>query len=177
MILGCLPRRIQNCSICQVSMSLFQAAVSSHHANSNCGPRRRSGSSAEKNCTCAPFSHVSVRLVGDHSGNPIFLPAYVLSPFQHTDRKPDSPLTITRSISELVEATAAIRLTPRLTLSLTHSTPDLVLPNPRPALINQVFQSPSVGSSWLSLAQNIQSCFSSSVFCGPSCSKMSLTLL
>src|SRR5210317_271449 len=94
------------------------------------------------------------------------LPRYVSSPLQHTLKRPESPSTITLRTSPFVGATQCTILSPLLIRWRTHSAPALVLPQPRPAKATHVFHVPS-GSSCSGLAQNPQSCLSSSAFFGP----------
>jgi hypothetical protein len=60
---GSLPSLSPNIIVFQVSSSLAHTPISSHHAASNCGPRKLSGSSAENTYASAPFGHASLRRV------------------------------------------------------------------------------------------------------------------
>ena len=51
------PRRRPNCSMSQVAFGFGHLQNSSAQAAENCGPRKLSGSRAEKSCATAPFGH------------------------------------------------------------------------------------------------------------------------
>jgi hypothetical protein len=64
MIRGRWPSRTPKLSMSHVGRSFVHAQISSHQAPSCCGPRRRSGSSAEKQRAVAPFGQVRRALLG-----------------------------------------------------------------------------------------------------------------
>src|ERR1700730_12530217 len=141
--LGLSPRRMPNISMSQAS-GYRRLPISSHHAASACGPRRRSGSSAEKVVAVAPLGQVSRRFEGSYWGQ---------SHGGEIARMPDSPSTITSRASAAVGATNAKRRRPALTSDLIHSAPHRVLPKPRPASSIHTRHDPA-GGSWLGRAQN-----------------------
>ena len=67
-ICGCSPRRSANCSMSQVRCGWRHLATSSHHAASNCGPRRLSGSSAENTWAIAPDGQIICPFDGSKRG-------------------------------------------------------------------------------------------------------------
>ena len=87
---GHSPRRSPNCSMSQTSCAWRHLAISSHHAASNCGPRRLSGSSAEKTCAMAPLRQTRRRRVASHCGR---------SHLPCAARTPETPSTITSRAS------------------------------------------------------------------------------
>lgn len=96
----------------------------------------------------APFGHVKRLFDGSYFGR---------NQDGEIASMPDSPSTITSRTSAAVGATKAIRrLRPDSTSALTHSTPVLVLPKPRPASNSQVRQSVA-GGIWFGRAQKNQS--------------------
>ena len=62
---GASPSLNPICSVSHTACPRSQAATSSHQATSNCGPRRLSGSSAEKTCASAPLSKLNRRRLGE----------------------------------------------------------------------------------------------------------------
>ena len=58
---GSRPRRSPNIAMSHVSRAYRHAHNSSAHSASCCGPRSRSGSSAENSIACAPFFQTSRR--------------------------------------------------------------------------------------------------------------------
>ena len=131
------------------------------HAKSCSGPRNPSGLSPENSCAWLPLLHVSRPIPGSHF-------KLLLLRFA-TLRSPLTPSTMIRRASSMLAPTRAIRTSGRLRASFSiHSAPALVLPKPRPAIISQVRQPPSVGSIWLSWHQ-----FSKSA----SCSRTSCQLI
>ena len=141
-ICGLLPRRVatrklSHAVIPAASGDCLQAATSSPHACVNCGPRNESGSSAVKQVAVFPFGHVKRRFDGSYKGRSDGGVTFII---------PDSPSTRTSRTSAAVRATKAKRRCPSfviLACSRTHSAAVRVLPNPRPASSNQIFQSPS----------------------------------
>ena len=128
----------------QAASSLRHLPSSSHQAQSNCGPRKLSGSLAEKVCASAPFGHTSRRRLACHSGR---------RSGGEQARIPDGPNTITSRACASVSPTRATREQspaspgpPPSTCARTHSAPARVLPAPRPPRTTQVVQSPSGGS-------------------------------
>ena len=116
-----------------------QAAGSSAHAPSCCGPRSCSGFSELYVVAIAPLGHVNRRTDGFHVGR---------KSLGEQDRMPDSPSIITSRTSPGVRLIKANRRRPpRRTWSITHSAIARVLPEPRPAMNAQTSQSPS-GGSW-----------------------------
>ena len=145
---GCRPRRRANARLSHDSLGYCHDASSSHHAASNCGPRNWSGSWLENTRAKAPLGQVSFRLEGSYVG---------LSQGGDMLMMPDSPSIMTDCASSRARATRAMRVA-RLfsTWVRTHSAPVRVFPNPRPARMSQVSQSPS-GGSWESRAWSDQS--------------------
>ncbi len=140
---GSTPSRRPNSRLSNAA-GYRNAANSSSHAQSCCGPLKRSGSSAENVVARAPLGQVSRRRVGSYRGR------------NHGGliaRMPLSPLTIVSRTSAAVAPTSAIR--PAAPLSArrrTHSAAARVLPDPRPISNSQVRQSPS-GGRWFGRAR------------------------
>lgn len=123
-VCGFGPNRIPNCNMSHVPSSAH-AANSSHQAFSCCGPRRRSLSSAEYIMPVAPLGQMIRRFEGSYLGR---------NSSREHPMMPDSPVTMTSRTSAAVGPIKAIRLTPLFsTWSRTHSAPQRVFPNPRPA--------------------------------------------
>jgi hypothetical protein len=129
----------------QAASPFVHFASSSDHAQSNCGPRRLSGSLAENTCATAPFGHTSRLRPACHSG---------LRSGGEEAMIPDSPNTMTSRAWSIVSPTRATReQRPRSpgrlpsTCARTHSEPARVFPAPRPPRTTQVVQSPP-GGSW-----------------------------
>ncbi len=153
--LGCRPSRSPNCSMSQVSCGRRHLQSSSHQAALNCGPRKDSGSSAEKSCAIAPFGQVTCRRDGSKHGR---------SSAGCTARRPETPSTITLRASAKFSATKAMRASSppgSLTSWRTHSAPARVFPAPRPPNRIQLVQAPppcaSFGGNWSSRAHNSKS--------------------
>ena len=121
-----------------------QAQSSSPQAQSNCGPRRLSGSKAEKRCACAPLGKTSRRRVGWKAGRSLRKP---------TESSPLAPPSMTSRTACRVGPTSAMRRAPARTLSSTHSAPARVLPEPRPPSTSQ---SGTSGAIWSSRADQRQ---------------------
>ena len=66
--LGFSPILSANCNMSQASSARFHLANSSTQAASNCGPRRLSGSCAEKTCATAPLGQTNRLRPASHSG-------------------------------------------------------------------------------------------------------------
>ena len=120
---------------------LFPLRSSSTHAPSNWGPRKASGSCAEKTCATAPFGHRSRPRLACHSG---------LRSGGEDAKIPLSPKIITSRTCATVSPTSAIRAQrpasrgPAPSTQLrTHSAPARVLPAPRPPMMIQLRQHPS----------------------------------
>src|SRR5215467_468671 len=115
----------------------FHAPTSSLQHQANCGPRNRSGSSAEKHVAMTPLGHVSRRLLDSYTGRN--------DGGEHASM-PLSPSIMTSRTSAAVGPINAPRPIAARARSLDHSAPARVLPAPRPAMNNQVSQSPIGGS-------------------------------
>jgi hypothetical protein len=143
---GRSPSRSACCRMASVSSGRVQKHNSSHQAASNCGPRRLSGSSAEKQNACAPFAHTRRLRLAWYAGRTC-----------GSARRPDSPSIITSRASWKVGAISAMRFArPYRASALTHSAPARVLPAPRPPRNTQARHSPA-GASCSARPQNSQS--------------------
>ena len=121
---GSSPRRSPNSRLSR-AIGYRNAASSSSQAQSDCGPRSRSGSSALKVVATAPLGQVSRRFEGSYRGR---------SQGGQTARSPLGPSTITSRTSAAVAPTRAIRRdAPVSTRCRIHSAAHRVLPNPRPS--------------------------------------------
>src|SRR5687767_12693326 len=125
---GSRPNRKPRRSWSQLSIKRHDA-TSSAQKPSCCGPRKRSGSSAENVVQIAPFGHVNLRFEGSYVG---------LFHGGQTAKIPAGPSTTVSLTSPAVAATSAMRLRRPDSISpRTHSAPALVFPEPRPAIRSQ----------------------------------------